>query len=94
MSNVKNIPIILVIIVLSVILGYAISFLYRLIKVNIKVAVIVMGLVLIAASMYRLKQLNESNDGFLGIGKLLEVFFYGSVGGGLLVSIVIKHQNN
>lgn len=91
MSKVKNIPIILVILVLSVILGYAISFVYRLIKTNLKVAAIIIGLILIAAASYRLYQLNQGgSDGFLSLGRMMEVFFYGAVGGGLVISTIIK----
>jgi tryptophan-rich sensory protein len=86
----KNIPIVLVILVLSLVLGFFFSFIFKLIKTNIKVAVIIIGIVLVSVSMYRLYQLNqEDSDGFLSIGRMMEVFFYGVVGGGLLISTII-----
>ena len=90
MADVKNIPIILIILVLSLVLGYIISFVYRLLKTNVKVMAIVIGLIMIAGASYRLYQLNtQDNDGFLSIGKAMEVFFYGTVGGGLVVSTIV-----
>ena len=87
----KNIPIILIIMVLSVIVGYIISFLYKLLKTNLRVGAIIIGLIMVAASIHRLYQLNtEPSDGFLSLGRMMEVFFFGIIGGGLLVSTIIK----
>ena len=49
---------------------------------------IIIGIIFSIMSLIKLKVLNESNDGFLAIGILLEVFISGIIGFTLLFSLL------
>lgn len=89
MANPNNFGIIVTITIISIIIGFFLSLLTRLASNTIKISMIVIGIILVSMSSYKLYLLNQSQDGFLGIGIAMETFIFGILGGGLLFSILL-----